>query len=262
MKSLFFVVLLSFLTACGGGGGGSSSPAQPTTSAVALSVLSNAQGIARITSPTSVGLVYSPEIAALVQGMNTPSQGSSSTIADISPTNYPVISTTATTETRRGTLTLGGTTINVTALKNNLTTNAAGAYLEIPGDADILLVLGHPATSIPTSGTSTYTGVFTNNSRAVIAPGELGTFSLVIDFAGRTFTVTASTATSSLSGSGTVDVSAGLFASTNVLFTKNSQAYTSNLYGNLNGSGASSITAIFFTSDSTPDYAGSMIGSK
>ncbi len=265
MTNIFKIIttflVIAFLSGCGGGGGGGSSAS--SNQAVVLSVLSNAQGIARITGGNSVGLFYSPQISTIVQSMNQSWQnGSSSAVGDINPANFPVISTTATTETRKGTITSDGVTINVTALKNNATTNAAGVYFEIPGDADILMVAGDAASNIPTTGSGTFTGVFTQNARSVIAPGQLGSFTLTIDYAASTFVFNATTSTASLSGNGTINLATGLYASSNMSFSNNGVSYTANLYGNLNGSGVTSVSGLFFTNDTTPDYAGSFFGSR
>jgi hypothetical protein len=260
-KIIFLSFSIALISACGGGGGSTTPPV--TLNAVVLSTLSNSQGISRITDTGMVGLIYSPQIANVTSSMNLAAQnGDDSSIANIDPANFPIISTTVTTVTRRGTLTTDGLTLNVTALKNNSTDNAAGIYLEVPGDADILMVLGDSASSIPTTGTQTHIGAFTQNSRSIIAPGEIGTFSLTVNYATRIFNINASTSSTSLSGNGVIDISTGLYASTNISFSINGTPYTASLYGNLNGAGASSTSGIFYTNDSNPDYAGSFIGSR
>jgi len=266
MKNLKLISILGallILTGCGGGGSGSGANPPSQNLAVALSVLSNGQGIARISGGAIVGLVFSPQIATVVQDMNTSWQsGNSSSVGDLNPSNFPVVSTTATTETRKGTITSDGVTVNATILKNNATNNATGRYIEIPGDADILIVVGDSSSNIPTTGTATFTGVFTQNARSVIAPGQLGTFSLSVNYSASTFTLNATSTSAALSGSGTINLTNGLFASSDMAFSVNGARYTANLYGNLNGGSATSVSGLFFTNDSTPDYAGSFIGSR
>jgi hypothetical protein len=262
IKILNAIALLSsiLLTACGGGG---SSTPQSTLSASVLTTLSDSQGVARITDTGKVGLIYAPQISTFTQAMNQAAQqGSSSTLANVDPANFPIISTTATTKTRRGTFTSDGVAYNITALSNNLTNNAGGIYIELPGYADMIMVLGDSLSAVPTGVTHTYVGVLTQNPRSVVAPGQIGTFSMNVNYSSRTFTINGSTTSAVLSGSGVVDVSTGLYASSNMTFSVNGTSYTATLYGNLNGVSANSVSGVFYTNDQVPDYAGSFIGSR
>lgn len=265
IKVILATASVALLAACGGGGGGSSQQAteESKPNAVVLVSLSNSQGVARFTSNDSVGLIYFPQISAFVSGFNTADQNNdSSTIANLNPSSFPIISTTATTETRRGTLTADGSTINVTALKNNLTNNAFGIYLEMPNDADGYVMAGDSVSQIPVNGAAVFSGAFTQNARSVIAPGEVGSFSLNVNYAQRTFSINASTNATSFVGSGVIDLSNGLFATSTANFSRNGVNYPASLYGNLVGNGASSVVGVFYTNDTSPDYAGTFFGSK
>ena len=255
--SLLICFVVAGLTACGGGGGGTVATT-PSSTAVVLTTLTNGQGVARLKgSNGSVALIFSHDISTVAQSAT----GSSGPLA-VSAENFPIISSTATTTTRRGTLTEGTQTTNVTILKNNSTTNAYGLYFEVPNYADLISVFGAAATAVPDSGTIIYTGVLSQNARSIVAPGQLGSFSIQVNYALKTFSIVGSAGGASLSGSGAIDTASGLFATSNASFGISGFTYSATIYGNLNGTGASSVSGVFYTNDSTPDYAGSFIGSR
>jgi hypothetical protein len=264
LKNLFVIVFVAALSACGGGGGGSQQAVEENSSTAEVLVsLSDSQGVARISGDDSVGLIYLPEISTFVSSYNSSSDNNNSSgIASLNPSSFPVISTTTSTETRRGTFTIDGSSINVTALKNNQTSNAFGIYLELPGYADGYMMAGDSVSQIPASGNQSFAGAFTQNARSIIAPGTIGSFSLDVNFSQRTFSLNASTASTSLTGSGVINISNGLFATSNATFGRNGVNYPATVYGNLIGSGASSVIGVFYTNDTSPDYAGTFLGSR
>lgn len=262
IKIILATASVALLAACGGGGGGVEQAKEEPIKITALVVLSNGQGVGRITGGDSVGLVYSPQITSFITGANAASENGESSSISLDPNNFPVVSTTQRTETRRGTITADGSTFNVTALKNNLTTDAGGIYFEVPSEPDILMVVGDPPSAIPTTGTATYTGFFTQNAPSVIAPGQIGTFVMNVNFGSRTFTINASTSSLALSGNGVINSTTGLYVSTNINVAINGLSYVASLYGNLNGIAAKSVSGLFHTNDSSPDFAGSFVGSK
>lgn len=220
IKVILAIASVALLAACGGGGGGGTPITTEETkrNAVLLTKLSNERGVARVTGGGTVGFLYFPEITTVVEGFNSDSSSdNSSGISNLNPTSFPIISSTATTQTRRGTLTVDDLSLNVTVVKNNLTDNAFGVYLEIPNDADAYMILGDVLTQTPTSGNGSFVGAFTQNSRSVIAPGQMGSFNLNVNYSQKTFTINASTDSASLIGNGVVDLTSGLFASTSVI---------------------------------------------
>lgn len=261
IEKLLVASSLVLLTACGGGGGETSAQiAEDPIRFTALSVLTNGQGVARFTGNNAVGLVYSPEIAAAIASANSSTNDSS--IGSIDPDNFPITSTTQTTTTRKGTVTTDDITVNVTILENNLTGDAFGIYFDIPDAPDIVMVGGEALTLVPTSGTVTYTGFFTQSAFTEVSPGQIGSFVMNINFSANTFTINASTSSMSLSGGGSINPSNGLYASTDIAVGINGTNYTASLYGNLNGVAANSISGLFHTNDTAPDFSGSFVGSK
>lgn len=265
IKLAVVISSVALMSACGGGGGGSAPVVTaPTVRAVVLTTLSNGQGVGRVTVSNGKAsmLMFSPDIVGVINGANKSAQNGSSDAFDVISADYPVISSTAATTTRRGTITSNGLTINVTFLENNRTNDAIGMYFEVPNDADLLSVVGTQLTSTPTSGVYLYTGVLTNNARSSVAPDQIGSVNINVDFSLKTFTILGSTSTMSISGGGVVDTVSGLFASSNISVSKNGVSYKATLYGNLNGAEARAVSGVFYTNDSVPDLAGSFISSR
>lgn len=261
LKIILTAFLTAMLVACGGSGGGGEVITKDPIKFTALSVLPNKQGIARITGGDTVGMIFSVELADVIASANS-SANDDSSIAKIDPNDFPIISTTATTKTRRGTSTSDGVTLNITVVQNNATDNAAGIYLEIPNEPDIIMVVGESLSAIPASGTITYRGFFTKNAASVVAPGQIGSFVMIVDFGLNTFTINATTSSMALSGGGVINPSNGLYASTNLSVGVDGVTYIASLYGNLNGISANSVSGIFHTNDFAPDFSGSFIGSR
>ena len=256
LKLTFFVGVLTMLSACGGGGSDA-----PTAKFNALSVLSNGQGIARgITSNNSkITLVYAPQIAATIASANNTSGGG---IEELNPSAFPVLTNTDRYIVTKGTVISAGTTLNVTTLQNKSTTNANALFVQMQNDADSIMVIGDGFSNPPASGIANYTGTSTSNARSVIAPGQIGTFTLSVNFGTKTFTFNSATERFTSSGSGAIDLANGLFATSSMDIVANGIAYSGTMYGQLNGNLATSVTGIIFTNDSSPDFAGSFIGSR
>lgn len=257
LKLLFVIGLVTMLSACGGGGSDA-----PTAKFNALSVLSNGQGIARgLTSNNSkITLVYAPQIAATIASANNTS--GSGGIEELNPSAFPVLTNTDRYIVTKGTVISAGTTLNVTTLQNKSTTNATALFVEMQNDADSIMVIGDGFSNPPASGIANYTGTSTSNARSVIAPGQIGTFTLTVNFGTKTFTFNSATERFTSSGSGAIDLANGLFATSSMNIVANGIGYSGTLYGQLNGNLATSVTGIIFTNDTAPDFAGSFIGSR
>jgi hypothetical protein len=147
-------------------------------------------------------------------------------------------------------------------LNSKSTDEAFGAYIQMPNDADAIMIIGDSPTNIPSSGVIQYRGVFTQNARSVIAPGQIGSFIIEVNYDSKTFRINGATASLTLSGSGLINTATGLFAASTISVAVNGLNYSSSLYGNLNGAGANTIAGVFYTNDNAPDYSGSFIGSK
>jgi hypothetical protein len=261
MKFYLYIILTAFISACGGGSSGSVQQATPALKADLLTILSNGQGVARLTSSTTVGLFFTPAVSEVIKSFNIAAASSDSSVLDISPENFPIISTTPISTTRKGTFSSNGTTLNVTLLTNNKSDKAKGIYFEIPNDADATLVGGSLYTIPSSAGVHLYTGTFSQHARSTVAPGQIGSFSLTVDLSLKTFKILGSTNDMQLSGNGLIDTTTGLFATSNSSISVNGLTYTGTLYGNLNDINGSAVSGIFYTNDSIPDFAGSFIGS-
>ena len=134
-------IALLALTACGGSGGSG-------VSFTTLSVLGNGDGIARgVTNTGEEALIYSPDVAVVVAGANA---ASSSDIANVSASDFPITSQNGNARMRSGTMTSDGITFNVTGLEDVRTSDAAVIFIRMPaGYNDVSMVTGTSYTNAP-----------------------------------------------------------------------------------------------------------------
>lgn len=253
MKSTFAASTLSILAACGGGGDG-------FASFQALSVLPNGDGIARAISNTGAqALIYSPEITTVVASANA---ANSSSVANVSASDFPIVSQSGTYRLRRGTVFVDGFTVNVRAVEDIRTSNAAIVFFEAPqGSNDTAIVTGSQYSSAPV-GSYTFSGTQVTTVRHGLAPGSIGTFTLSANFAQQTFQYSGNSGGVSVRGSGVLDTSHGRFATSNLSVTSGTTTYGGTMHGLLHGNGATSTSGVFHAAGSSPAYTGAFVGSR
>ena len=245
---------LAMLAACGGSSTGS-------TSFQTLSVLPNRDGVARGVTATGVeALIYSPEISEFVSAANA---ASSSDIANVTASDFPVTSLSGNVRVRSGTMTSDGVTLNVTAVEDLRTTETAVVFLEMPaGYNDVTMVTGTAYSNAP-SGTYTYSGTQMTTENNRIAPGSTGSFTMSANFAQETFQYNGSSNGLGVAGSGVLDTANGRFATSNLIITSADSSNTGTMHGLMHGSGATSTSGVFHTtSSSQPQLTGAFIGSR
>ena len=249
--------VLSTLSACGGGGGDVTTP---TAQFSTLSVLANGDGIARgVTSTGEEALIYSPDIVTVVREANS---ASSSDIANVAASDFPVTSLNGNARIRTGTMSSNGITFNVTAVEDVGTTDAAVIFLEMPvGYNDVIMTTGS-AYSNPPSGSHTYSGTQMTTSSNSLAPGAVGSFTMTANFGQETFSYSGSSGGVSVSGSGVLDTANGRYATSGLSVTSGSTNYSGTMHGLLHGNGAQATSGVFHTSGSSPAYTGSFVGSR
>jgi hypothetical protein len=133
-KLILVAPCLALLAACGGSG---SSGVSFTT----LSVVGNGDGIARgVTNTGEEALLYSPDVAAVVASANA---ASSSDIANVRASDFPITSQSGNARIRSGTTTSEGITLNVTALEDIRTSDTAAIFIQMPSRYnDLSMVTG------------------------------------------------------------------------------------------------------------------------
>lgn len=252
------VVLVSiagafFAYGCSSGGGGSANPVDWST----LKVFGDGAGVARLVDSEngSQALLIGPNITSIVEAANDDEVDDSiATYSDFAKVNTLQYST-----VREGTVTVDGTTANITFYEDNSGVSGI-ALFELPGLARLGLVTGTRMTGSPT-GTFDYVGTHGARDRRTDAI-EIGTFDMTIDFDSGTFVYDGDTASSTLDGTGSVDVENARFASSNLSFTANGYSQTASMRGLLHGEDAEGVSAIFHTNESTPLFDGAAAGSK
>lgn len=255
MKTKLFASLpvLALLAACGGSSTGG-------VSFTTLSVVGNGDGIARgVTNTGEEALLYSPDVAVVVASANA---SSSSDIANVRASDFPITSQSGNARLRSGTMTSEGITFNVTALEDIRTSDAAAVFIQMPsGYNDISMVQGTAYTNSP-SGSYTYDGTQATTSRNTIAPGATGSFTMVANFGQGTFQYNGTSGGVGVSGSGTLDTANGRFATSGLNVTSGSSTYGGTMHGLMHGSGATATSGVFHTSGSSPAYTGAFVGSR
>jgi hypothetical protein len=252
-RAISVLILASSLFGCGGGGD------QTEISANALTVFSDGSGIAKFTSGSSAGFVYSDEIAQVIQGFRNPDDTSAVNVPN--EEELPIVSSNQYTITRRGTLEAGGELVNITTLRDVRYDSLRSVFFEMPsGYVDISSVAGQEPTSLPTSGIARYTGEQTFTSRFQNAPFQRGTFTLDVNFGTRQFAYTSQSQLYSATASGIFDANTGVYASNSAIIFSNGVQYSGQFYGMLSGSGASSTAGLIVEDSAQPRFSGTYMG--
>lgn len=249
MKIVAALMIFTLLSACGGGN------EESRMYASALRVFSDGSGIGRLDN----NLFYVADLSEVIQSVNE-GEAVDNGLSLPDDTNMPVVSTHPYATLRRGVASLAGDSFNVALLLDNRSDETGAVYFELPGASDMILVAGLRPANVPAVGTYRYVGTQTANARAALAPDQIGTFQLDIDYLNGTFTYSGLAATFSVTATGTVDRASGLFASTNVTITAGGQRYAGHFYGQIHGEGATGATGIIVTADPQPDYSASFVG--
>lgn len=249
-KLLVVAPCLALLAACGGGG---TSPTQSPP--VVLQTFGDGAGITRAEVNQNGTTIVANVMAANIQSYNTDPTG----VIDPNGVNY--LSSNAYGDLYGGTTTINGTSVDVIYYEDNSGEVAIG-YLEGNG-ANAALALGYKASSIP-AGSYTYNGTNIIGYRDG-SYFEDGTFAMNVNFNTGTASLTGSTNTSSIGGSGiSVNSSEGTFSGNNLTLTETTTGLstTATIHGNFHGAGATGVTGLYSDNGSTPTVAGAIAGKR
>lgn len=256
MKKLILLGCVCGLSACGGGGG----ELQANYSVVRA--FSDGSGVGRAvgTSGDDTSILYfiSPEIVAAVNSANS----DTSTVApDIDPQNFPLISQRAGYDFRQGFL--EGASVTVVAKTGEVDdTDNIVAYFDISGES--MIMAGVDALNGKPAGTYTYVGLYSVEDSRYVDWLEVGDLTLTANFDTETFSIDASSDSTSLSGSGYVDTNSGQLSSVALTLNDSFENETrdASLLGSVGGQNAATVAAIWHTNENTPIYQGAIIGDK
>lgn len=241
------------LTACGGGGGVSSSFS-------AVSVLSDRSGVARV-SGESQTLVLIPEVDAYIAQGNSGGTGTSDDNFELD--QVPIIGSTSVATIRQGAVTdKSGNSQNITVYEINNADEGFG-LVEVPQYGVVYFIAGseRPLSNIP-SGSFTYTGNQVVRHWQGGSFKEFGNVVIDADFTNNEFVYSGNSTNAGVNGIGYLDTSTGKLTSVDANIIANGSTYTATIHGLLSGAGASSVTGVFHTNDSRPDYAGAFVAKK
>lgn len=261
MKKLILAApWLAMLAACGGSSDGSATnPVQSapstTTDIVVLQTFGDGAGIARVKTTQNGTTMVGNVMGANIQSYSTDSTG----VIDPSGVNYTASN--AYGDFYSGTSTINGTQVNVLYYEDS-SQQVGGAYL-VGNGVNAVTVIGNEVSNIP-SGSYFYTGTNVIGLRDG-SYLEDGTFAMNVNFTSSTASLTGSTASSSIGGSGiSVNSSDGTFTSNNLTLTETASGLstTATIHGNFHGSGATGVTGLYTDNATTPTYAGAIVGTR
>tara|TARA_B110000503_G_C7109045_1_gene397261 strand:+ start:284 stop:1078 length:795 start_codon:yes stop_codon:yes gene_type:complete len=261
-KLILAAPCLALLAACGGSNDGSATnpttdptTVPTTTDPVVLQTFGDGAGIARA-KITQNGIT----MVANVMGANIQSYSPDPT-GVIDPSGVNFSGSNAYGDFYTGTTTINGTQVNILFYEDS-SQEVAGAYLVGNGE-NAAIVLGNEVSNIP-SGSYSYTGTNVIGLRDG-SYLEDGTFAMNVNFTSSTASLTGSTASSSIGGSGiSVNSSDGTFTSNNLTLTETASGLstTATIHGNFHGSGATGVTGLYTDNATTPTYAGAIAGTR
>ena len=231
--------------------GGNSTTLQP----VVLQTFNDGAGIARISVQNNGETVIANVMAPNISSYTTDPTG----VIDLSGVNY--VSSNSYGDLYAGTTTINGTTVDVVYYEDS-SGQAAIGYLEGNG-TNVALALGYEVSNIP-SGSYTYTGTNIIGYRDG-SNFEDGTFAMRVNFNTGTASLTGSTNTSAIGGSGiSVNTSDGTFSGNNLTLTETTSGFTTTatIHGNFHGAGATGVTGLYSDNGATPIVAGAIAGTR
>lgn len=248
MKKFVLLGCVCGLSACGGGGGGIDLEFQT------LTIFSDAAGVAKGTAANGEKMYYiAPNIVADVAASNAAGPQDPVNILD-----YPIVDREAGYNIRQGAI----DGYNVLVAEKIGTEEGSVIYL-YNNFEDALAVAAAPLNGVP-SGTHTYSGLYVVGQRGT-GWAEMGDFTLAANLDNQTFTITGSSADTSLTGSGYLETSTGSVSSSSLVFTDvDFGSYTATTIGTLGGNNAAEVVGLWYTNDADgdPDFAGGYSGSR
>lgn len=242
------------LAACGGGGSVSQSYSS-------VSVLNDGSGVAKANLDSTTALVLIPNVDTYIANGNAGLNGAGDDNFELN--QVPIIGTTSVATIRQGAVSASdGISQNITVYEINDATEGFG-LVELPqyGVSYFIAASEKPLSNVP-SGTFTYTGNQVVRHWQGGSFKEFGDVTINADFTNKSFDYTGSSSNAALNGTGYLDTSTGRLTDVDASLTANGSTYTATIHGLLSGSGASSVTGVFHSNDSTPDYAGAFVAKK
>jgi len=250
MKKFVLFACVCGLSACGGGGGSVDLDFKTMT------IFSDGAGIAKGTAANGGKLYYmAPNIVADVAASNAAGPVESVNILD-----YPIVDRAAGYNIRQGADDQLG--MNVLVAEKIGTGEGSVVYL-YDNFQDALAVAAAPLNGVP-SGTHTYTGLYVVGQRGT-GWAEMGDFTLAANLDNQTFSISGSSADTSLTGSGYLETSTGSVSSSSLVFADvDFGSYTATTIGTLGGDNAADVVGLWYTNDADadPDFAGGYSGSR
>lgn len=242
------------LAGCGGGGsGGGVVSNQIINTWTTVSTFSDGRGVGRVETSDGVEAMFIlPNIVDLVANANAENSGYSND--DLN--DYPVVSQSQGYNLRQGTIS-GMNVIFIDKIGND---KAQIEYLAT-GIGDAIAAYPSQVGTLP-SGSHTFSGIYTVGTKDS-SFFETGPFSATADFGAGTFTLTASSTDTTLSGNGFINLTNGRISSGILSFTDvDAGNYTASAYGNVGGEQGTELTGVWHTNDTAVSFQGAFAGER
>lgn len=252
MRNIILGFLAGFtVSACGGGGG----PVEVSYNT--LRVFSDGAGVAVGTTGATKELTLIPEVSAVVTEVNNLGDASQYTV-ELS--SFPIIGSTANSTIRQGAITSDGITQNI--LIYEIDGEQGFGQITMPEYGIKYYSAQSNGDPVNPTGTFTYAGDQLVEAWQSGSFSEIGTVTITANFDSNSISYSGQTASSTLNGTGVLEVDEARFTDVDATLVVSGQTYTTTIHGLVNGTDASSTTGVFHTNDLTPDYAGAFVAKK
>ena len=248
-KTVIGTIIALTVSGCGGGGEGNTVGINATSARV----FQDGSGVAKISYDNGlVAYALAPDVAASVAAANI-----DNSVEVLDTSGFSIISRTNGYTIRQGAV--GG--INALVGEND-TSGANSMVYVFDNTGDALLVATKPTSSLP-SGTHTYRGLYAVGDRRT-GSADVGEATVSANFISGEFSISASSAFTSLNGNGFLETANGNLSGTNFVFVDSVDGtYSASIIGGVGtNAGSDEAVGIWYTNDVNPDFGGGFATKK
>lgn len=254
-KMVYTTPAIILLAACGGGGG---SNEVTVSSAVVQTPFDDGSGVARVVASNGEeAVVLSPNIVNVSAAL----RDNTTDASDIQISDFAVASQRNGYNIRTGAATIDGVAVNIVTSEEIGNDDIEILYMYTSTD-DFLATNTNPVQTYP-SGTHTYNGIYGALSRYNNNLFEVGDATVTANFQNESYSISATSTNTSLTGTGFIDTATGRISGSNFTFVdQNNTSHGASVVGNFGESDASKVAGVFHTNDTNPDFGGAFAATR